>query len=119
MNVYHRAKALLQNKRAVVDCATYLTCPNQVSIPPQTKPLLLLDNMEIATTTQIEVLNPVPVVFKVNKLDPDTHLQVFQQPFHVHSSALKLHSAFFRTFLDSADKENGDGGNGRNGFRYN
>ncbi|TVY26787.1 hypothetical protein LHYA1_G004388 [Lachnellula hyalina] len=35
---------------------------------------------------------------------PDTRLRVFGRDFHVHSSFLKLHSAFFRTFLESPEK---------------
>ena len=38
-------------------------------------------------------------------LKPDTRLTVLRQEFHVHSVILKLHSAFFRKFLDSEDKE--------------
>ncbi|KAL3425287.1 hypothetical protein PVAG01_02078 [Phlyctema vagabunda] len=37
--------------------------------------------------------------------DPDTRFIVFDKyEFHVHSIILKLHSAFFRRFLDSPDK---------------
>jgi hypothetical protein len=46
-----------------------------------------------------------PVVFKQAGLgSPDTCLVVFEQEFHVHSTILKLYSAFFRKFLDSPDK---------------
>lgn len=45
-----------------------------------------------------------PIVFKSPGLKPDTSLKVFDQEFQVHSTILKLHSVFFRTFLDSADK---------------
>ncbi|KAH7319453.1 hypothetical protein BKA65DRAFT_409686 [Rhexocercosporidium sp. MPI-PUGE-AT-0058] len=45
-----------------------------------------------------------PIVFFSPGLKPDTRLTVFDQEFQVHSMILKLHSAFFRKFLDSADK---------------
>ena len=45
-----------------------------------------------------------PIVFKSPGLKPDVRLTVFDQEFHVHSTLLKLYSAFFRTYLDSADK---------------
>ncbi|TVY93029.1 hypothetical protein LAWI1_G004291, partial [Lachnellula willkommii] len=46
-----------------------------------------------------------PVKFLMPNFTPDTRLRVFGQDFHVHSSYLKLHSAFFRKFLDSPEKE--------------
>lgn len=45
-----------------------------------------------------------PVIFALPGYDIDTKLQVFDIEFHVHSVILKLHSKFFRTFLDSLDK---------------
>ncbi|TVY44769.1 hypothetical protein LSUB1_G000600 [Lachnellula subtilissima] len=45
-----------------------------------------------------------PLIFSMPDFTPDTRLRVFGQDFHVHSSFLKLHSAFFRTFLDSPEK---------------
>ncbi|KAH8680076.1 hypothetical protein BGZ60DRAFT_428359 [Tricladium varicosporioides] len=46
-----------------------------------------------------------PILFSVpSDPKPDTLFQVFEQPFHVSSTALKMHSAFFRKFLDSPDK---------------
>ncbi|PMD62646.1 uncharacterized protein K444DRAFT_524777, partial [Hyaloscypha bicolor E] len=45
-----------------------------------------------------------PIIFKSPGLKPDVRLTVFGQVFHVHSIILKLHSNFFRKFLDSADK---------------
>jgi hypothetical protein len=44
------------------------------------------------------------IVFSTPGMKPDTCLQVFSKVFHVHSILLKLHSAYFRTFLDSPDK---------------
>ncbi|TVY47964.1 hypothetical protein LOCC1_G002625, partial [Lachnellula occidentalis] len=46
-----------------------------------------------------------PVIFLMPDFAPNTRLRVFGQDFHVHSSYLKLHSAFFRKFLDSPEKE--------------
>ncbi|KAL2070505.1 hypothetical protein VTL71DRAFT_13531 [Oculimacula yallundae] len=45
-----------------------------------------------------------PIVFKSPGLVPDVRLRVFDTEFHVHSIILKLHSNYFRRFLDSADK---------------
>src|SRR5690349_18589164 len=43
-----------------------------------------------------------PIMFSIpSEPKPDTMLQVFEQPFHFSSTALKMHSAFFRKFLDS------------------
>jgi hypothetical protein len=47
-----------------------------------------------------------PIIFSIPHMTPDVRLQVFDQPFHVHSMVLRIHSSFFRTFLDSADKAN-------------
>jgi hypothetical protein len=44
--------------------------------------------------------NPAPIIFNA----PDMSIQVFHQTFHVNSTILKIHSDFFRTFLDSPDK---------------
>ncbi|KAF4624120.1 hypothetical protein G7Y89_g14052 [Cudoniella acicularis] len=50
---------------------------------------------------------PEVVVYKVQGLKPNVRLKVFDSiEFHVHSVVLKMHSGFFRTFLDSADKQN-------------
>lgn len=45
------------------------------------------------------------IVFKWPGLKPDICLKVFDQEYHAHSVLLKLHSAFFRTFLYSPDKQ--------------
>ncbi|TVY80280.1 hypothetical protein LSUE1_G007023 [Lachnellula suecica] len=45
-----------------------------------------------------------PIIFQSPGLQPDVRLTVFHTEFHVHSVLLKLHSAFFRKFLDSPDK---------------
>ncbi|KAH6711270.1 hypothetical protein BKA61DRAFT_577729 [Leptodontidium sp. MPI-SDFR-AT-0119] len=45
-----------------------------------------------------------PVVFTTPGYQTDVRLTVFDQDFHVHSVLLKIHSAFFRKFLDSPDK---------------
>ncbi|KAF4635670.1 hypothetical protein G7Y89_g2430 [Cudoniella acicularis] len=48
-----------------------------------------------------------PIVFTSPGLKSDTRIFVFKQEFHVHSIVLKLHSAYFRQFLDSPDKTEG------------
>ncbi|CAG8962365.1 hypothetical protein HYFRA_00014162 [Hymenoscyphus fraxineus] len=48
--------------------------------------------------------DPAPIVLARRNLHPDVHLQVFDQQFHAHSMALKMNSEFFRSFFDSADK---------------
>lgn len=56
-----------------------------------------------------------PVVFNLPGHDVDVKLQVFNDlEFHVHSTILKIHSAFFRKFLDSPDKE----GKGENAGKF-
>jgi hypothetical protein len=45
-----------------------------------------------------------PIAFKLPGLKPDICLKVFDQEYHADSILIKLHSAFFRTFLDSPDK---------------
>ena len=54
--------------------------------------------------TSTSPLAPPPVIFKARGMNPDVCLEVFGIRFHVHSIALKLHSQFFLTFFDSADK---------------
>jgi hypothetical protein len=46
-----------------------------------------------------------PIVFSMPGYLPDTRLNVLGQKFHVHSAYLKMHSAFFRKFLDSPEKK--------------
>jgi hypothetical protein len=47
---------------------------------------------------------PSPIIFKARGLNADVRLRAFEIDFHVHSVILKIHSAFFFKFLDSADK---------------
>jgi hypothetical protein len=47
---------------------------------------------------------PRTVVFAARGLESDVRLRVFNTDFYVHSTMLKLHSAFFFKFLDSPDK---------------
>ncbi|KAL2011057.1 hypothetical protein VTN00DRAFT_3775 [Thermoascus crustaceus] len=42
-----------------------------------------------------------PIIFQAFGESPDTCLDVFGYKFYVHSRILKLHSAFFRKFMDS------------------
>ncbi|KAF7872695.1 uncharacterized protein EAF02_008766 [Botrytis sinoallii] len=48
---------------------------------------------------------PSPIIFLARGVKADTRFTVFRQEFHLHSSGLKHHSNYFRTFLDSADKQ--------------
>ncbi|PVH75276.1 hypothetical protein DL98DRAFT_466661 [Cadophora sp. DSE1049] len=50
--------------------------------------------------------DPEPLVVKLTLpgFTADTRLKVFSVKFHTHSMLLKIHSAFFRKFLDSPDK---------------
>jgi hypothetical protein len=48
---------------------------------------------------------PHPIVFASPGTQPDVRFMVLKQEFHLHSVILKLHSNFFRRFLDSADKQ--------------
>lgn len=45
-----------------------------------------------------------PVIFETPGLKPGVRLTVFSAAFHCHSVLLKLHSSYFRQFLDSPDK---------------
>jgi hypothetical protein len=49
---------------------------------------------------------PPPIKFISPGFTADTCITVFGQDYHVHSTILKLHSNYFRKFLDSADKPN-------------
>ncbi|TEY34313.1 hypothetical protein BOTCAL_0638g00040 [Botryotinia calthae] len=50
------------------------------------------------TSTQV-------VKFSLTDQEPDTRITLFQlRVLHVHSSILKLYSAYFRRFMDSPDK---------------
>jgi hypothetical protein len=44
------------------------------------------------------------IVFAASGLKADVRIKVFEQEFHVHSVVLKLHSAFFRKFIDVEDR---------------
>jgi hypothetical protein len=47
-----------------------------------------------------------PVVFQLATHAPDVNLKVFDDlELHAHSTILQKHSAFFRTFMDSPDKQ--------------
>jgi hypothetical protein len=84
---------------------TYLNVANTVSststdLKQQQATLNMASTQDSHAT---RVVTPAVVILSTG-LKPDTRLRVFSTVFHVHSSALKLHSAFFRTFLDSSDK---------------
>ncbi|CZR63411.1 uncharacterized protein PAC_13308 [Phialocephala subalpina] len=48
---------------------------------------------------------PPPITFVSPGLQLDARLLVFDQEYHVHSLILKLHSAYFRRYLHSAEKD--------------
>ncbi|KAF7911434.1 uncharacterized protein EAF01_002941 [Botrytis porri] len=50
--------------------------------------------------------SPQLVTFSIPGQTPDTRITIFQlKELHVHSSILKLYSAYFRKFMDSPDKD--------------
>lgn len=52
-----------------------------------------------------DIDEPASIIFRVSGLQqPDTKLMVFATEIHIHSVLPKLHSGYFRKFLDSADK---------------
>lgn len=51
------------------------------------------------------VTGPPPITFVSPGLQLDARLLVFDQEYHVHSLVLKLHSAYFRRYLHSAEKD--------------
>ncbi|PMD38337.1 hypothetical protein L207DRAFT_585240 [Hyaloscypha variabilis F] len=57
------------------------------------------------TPPAVQTAAKPPIVFKCLGMKPDVCLNVLGQDYHAHSILLKLLSAFFWTFLDSADKE--------------
>ncbi|TVY39024.1 hypothetical protein LSUB1_G004581 [Lachnellula subtilissima] len=61
--------------------------------------------MATQSTVKKQKITSLPIIFTLPSLNPDVRIQVFHDwEFHVHSVVLKLHSALFRKFLDSADK---------------
>lgn len=58
----------------------------------------------LAKKQKVESLPKSPIIFQSPGLKPDVSLKVFDVDFYVHSIVLKLHSAFFRKFLDSANE---------------
>jgi hypothetical protein len=58
------------------------------------------------STRQPEPEKKQPIVFKRPGMKVDISLEDFRQEYHAHSILLKLHSTFFRSFLDSPDKTN-------------
>ncbi|TVY39026.1 hypothetical protein LSUB1_G004583, partial [Lachnellula subtilissima] len=58
-----------------------------------------------------------PIVFTAPGLGPDMSIEVFKQIFHVNSLVLKVHSEYFRTYLNSPDKAPASSISGT--FRYN
>jgi hypothetical protein len=58
------------------------------------------------TDLQITPRQKTPIIFTLQREKPDVRIDLFDQEFHIHSLALRTHSLFFRTFLDSADKAN-------------
>jgi len=54
--------------------------------------------------SQISSSSGIPKAFNAPGMKTDVRIRVFEREFHVHSVVLRLYSAFFRTFLDSADK---------------
>ena len=57
-----------------------------------------------AKRKKVERLPKSPIIFQSPGLKPDFSLKVFDVSFYVHSVVLKLHSAFFRKFLDATNK---------------
>ncbi|CAG8958365.1 hypothetical protein HYFRA_00011042 [Hymenoscyphus fraxineus] len=70
------------------------------------------DEEEQVPKTEKKDLPPIvmtwPIFFDFSympeHIEPDVHLQIFEQAFHVNSAILKYQSEFFKTFLDSPDK---------------
>lgn len=64
--------------------------------------------MDLNTQENIDKFRQSPKlkVFSIPGHTPDTRFMLFNETeIHVHSVILKLHSAFFRKFLDSPDKK--------------
>jgi hypothetical protein len=65
------------------------------------------------------ITTPESVIFdSLPSFPPDTRLIAYRREFHVNSAILKLHSRWFRTFMDR-DQGRSDSGTDRNlAFRY-
>ncbi|KAH8590988.1 hypothetical protein B0O99DRAFT_598524 [Bisporella sp. PMI_857] len=61
-------------------------------------------NKRRKTTSEVEEAGPSAIIFASPALQPDVRLMIFDREIHCHSVLLKLHSAYFRKFLDSPDK---------------
>lgn len=82
-----------------------MATPNQLMVTaPETLPVSASACFTILGLFTNFQSQQTPILFKIEGMEPDTQLQVFHQTFLVHSSALKLHSTYFRKFLDSPDK---------------
>ncbi|KAK0104413.1 hypothetical protein ONS95_004706 [Cadophora gregata] len=56
-----------------------------------------------------------PVIFNTTGgLEPDILINILGRDYHVHSTILKLHSAFFAAFLDFIDKDTARSGTAKN-----
>jgi hypothetical protein len=57
-----------------------------------------------ARKQKVDSVPKSPIIFQSPGLKPDVSFKVFDVEFYVHSIVLTLHSAFFRKFLDAANK---------------
>lgn len=58
-----------------------------------------------------------PIIFSIPGQTPDVLITAFGQPYHVHSTILRLHSHYFRRFLDSPEKSHCEA-NGNFKYQY-
>jgi len=75
--------------------------------PQRTLPfgILALTMLDLSAPSPIQPVAKPPIVFKLPGMKPEICLNVLGQEYYADSILLKVRSGFFRTFLDSADKE--------------
>jgi hypothetical protein len=79
--------------------------PVHLRLPLAVFVLEIILGKDAGRSRQKDTCTREPIVFQSPGLKPDVRLTVCGQEFHVHSVILKLHSNFFRKFLDSPEKE--------------
>jgi hypothetical protein len=74
------------------------------TVTPKNQPLKNLNMVPPAKKVKKSNDEPKSVIYTARGLNSDVRLRAFDTEFHVHSTVLKMHSAFFFKFLDSPDK---------------
>lgn len=77
-------------------------------MPPKRKRTFLAEVEDLEGGVNFEEVeefdSDTPIIYAAPGIELDTRLNVFGLILHVHSNLLRLHSSYFRKFLDSPDK---------------